>query len=55
MQLMNMDHYVALEFMRKEMAKSKERTEDLEVEKSNLSKALETATTEIKEDLEAKL
>ena len=50
MKLMKMDNDVALDFMRKEMEKSKERTEDLEVEKSNLSKALETATTEIKED-----
>ena len=31
MQLMKMDHDVALDFMRKEMAKSKERTKDLEV------------------------
>ena len=51
MRLMKMDHDVALDFMRKEMEKSKERTKALEVEKYNLGKTLETATTEIKEYL----
>ena len=51
MQLMKMDHDIALDFMQKEMAKSMKRTKDVEVEKFNLSKALEKATTEIKEDI----
>ena len=51
MRLMKLDHDVALDFLRKEMEKSKERTKALEVEKSNFSKTLEVATTEIKEDL----
>uniref|UniRef100_A0A7S1ZMT5 Uncharacterized protein n=1 Tax=Trieres chinensis TaxID=1514140 RepID=A0A7S1ZMT5_TRICV len=55
MQLLRMDHDVAMDYLRKELTEAKERTKGLELEKSNLTKALETATGEIKAKLEAKL
>ena len=55
MQLINMDHNVALEIMWKDMENLKQKTEAPWVQNSNHNKALYTTTTEIKEDIEAKL